>query len=91
MLPPNTEPILPELEEKPNTATPTFLENPVEANTERLREQSNLDDKSFTMDKEMEAFLLSSFDKMNQDFFRVDPLLVPLVPATDQKILELEI
>ena len=91
LLPPNTEPILPELEEKPNTATPTFLENPVEANTERLREQSNLDDKSFTMDKEMEAFLLSSFDKMNQDFFRVDPLLVPLVPATDQKILELEI
>ena len=91
LLPPNTEPILSELEEKPNTATPTFLENPVEANTERLREQSNLDDKSFTMDKEMEAFLLSSFDKMNQDFFRVDPLLVPLVPATDQKILELEI
>ena len=91
LLPPNTEPSLPELEEKPNTATPTFLENPVEANTERLREQSNLDDKSFTMDKEMEAFLLSSFDKMNQDFFRVDPLLVPLVPATDQKILELEI
>ena len=91
LLPPNTEPILPELEEKPNTAAPAFLENPVEANTERLREQSNLDDKSFTMDKEMEAFLLSSFDKMNQDFFRVDPLLVPLVPATDQKILELEI
>ena len=91
LLPPNTEPILSELEEKPNTATPTFLENPVEANTERLREQSNLDDKSFTMDKEMEAFLLSSFDKMNQDFFRVDPLLVPLVPVTDQKILELEI
>ena len=91
LLPPNTEPILRELEEKPNTAAPAFLENPVEANTERLREQSNLDDKSFTMDKEMEAFLLSSFDKMNQDFFRVDPLLVPLVPATDQKILELEI
>ena len=91
LLPPNTEPILPELEEKPNTAAPAFLENPVDANTERLREQSNLDDKSFTMDKEMEAFLLSSFDKMNQDFFRVDPLLVPLVPATDQKILELEI
>lgn len=91
LLPPNTEPILPELEEKSNAPPGTFLENPVEANTERTREQPKVDDRNFTMDKDMEAFLINSFDKMNQDFFRVDPLLVPLVPVTDQKILELEI
>ena len=89
LLPPNTEPILPGPDEKPNNA---YIENQaLDSTKEKNKDFSNVYDKSFKIDKEMEKFLLNSFEKNNQDFFRVEPILIPLIPVTNQKILELEL
>lgn len=92
LLPPNTEPIIPEPNKKSNVSPTAVLENrAIKTTTEKSKEFSKFDEKSFKIDKEMEEFLLNSFEKMNKDFFRFDPLLIPLIPVTNQKILELEL
>ena len=40
---------------------------------------------------EMKSFILNSFDIVNKDFFYMEPMLIPIVPNTDQKALQLDI
>ena len=40
---------------------------------------------------EMKSFILDSFNVVNKDFFYMEPMLIPIVPNTDQKALLLDI
>jgi hypothetical protein len=39
----------------------------------------------------MKSFILDSFNVVNKDFFYMEPMLIPIVPNTDQKALLLDI
>jgi serine/threonine protein kinase len=41
--------------------------------------------------KDIKDLLYDSFDKMNKDFYYIEPMLIPIVPNTDPKVLQLDI
>jgi len=41
--------------------------------------------------KDLKDMLYDSFDKMNKDFYYIEPMLIPIVPNTDPKVLQLDI
>jgi len=41
--------------------------------------------------KDLKDLLYDSFDKMNKDFYYIEPMLIPIVPNTDPKVLQLDI
>lgn len=43
------------------------------------------------IDQKLKNMLLESFDEMNKDSFYVEPMLIPIIPNTDPKILQLDI
>ena len=47
--------------------------------------------KPFELNAELKNILSEAFEKMNKDSFYIEPMLIPIVPNTDQKILQLEI
>lgn len=47
--------------------------------------------KPFELNAELKTILNEAFEKMNKDSFYIEPMLIPIVPNTDQKILQLDI
>ena len=41
--------------------------------------------------KDLKDLLNDAFDKMNKNFYYIEPMLIPIVPNTDPKILQLDI
>jgi len=65
-----------------NNTKPQINEKPKDNNKERGGE-INL--------KDLKDLLNDAFDKMNKDFYYIEPMLIPIVPNTDPKILQLDI
>ena len=45
----------------------------------------------FEVNGDMRNVLNEAFDRINKDFFYIEPMLIPIVPSTDQKFLQWEI
>ena len=70
---------------EPKSEQNNFVEN---ENSSR-RSISNNDKINLTEDKKKS--ILKAFDDMNADFFYLEPMLIPIVPNTEQKALQLDI
>ena len=63
-----------------------FVEN---ENSSSRSTSSNVEKINLTEDKK--KAILKAFDDMNADFFYLEPMLIPIVPNTEQKALQLDI
>ena len=63
--------------------------NFVENENSSSRSTSNVEKINLTEDKK--KAILKAFDDMNADFFYLEPMLIPIVPNTEQKALQLDI
>jgi serine/threonine protein kinase len=63
-----------------------FVEN---ENSSSRSTSSNVEKINLTDDKK--KAILKAFDDMNADFFYLEPMLIPIVPNTEQKALQLDI
>ena len=63
--------------------------NFVEGENSSRRSISNNEKINLTEDKKKS--ILKAFDDMNADFFYLEPMLIPIVPNTEQKALQLDI
>ena len=63
-----------------------FVEN---ENSSSRSTSSNVEKINLTEDKK--KAILKPFDDMNADFFYLEPMLIPIVPNTEQKALQLDI
>jgi len=63
-------------------------------NTQYIEKKNSRDNKDKGGDinlKDLKDLLNDAFDKMNKDFYYIEPMLIPIVPNTDPKILQLDI
>ena len=63
-------------------------------NTQYIEKKNSRDNKDNGGDinlKDLKDLLNDAFDKMNKDFYYIEPMLIPIVPNTDPKILQLDI
>ena len=56
-----------------------------------VRNGQNEENIKFEVNADMKNILNEAFDRINKDFFYIEPMLIPIVPSTDQKFLQLEI
>ena len=56
-----------------------------------VRNGQSEDSIKFEVNADMKNIFNEAFDRINKDFFYIEPMLIPIVPSTDQKFLQLEI